>query len=92
MDRDAFRREAEVAFGRVRDAMTAQVLTFEPGTRAAAPPSVYRRGIAGAPVVQAGAYSVVSSGTARARDTWLRRRAARSSAASGTWRTSPWPT
>jgi CBS domain-containing protein len=52
MDRDAFRREAEVAFGRVRDAMTAHVLTFEPGTRASdAAIRLSVEGIAGAPVV-----------------------------------------
>jgi CBS domain-containing protein len=52
MDRDAFRREAEVAFGRVRDAMTAQVLTFGPDTRASdAAIRLSVEGIAGAPVV-----------------------------------------
>lgn len=55
MDRDAFRREAEVAFGRVREAMTAHVLTFEPGTRASdAALRLSAEGIAGAPVVEGG--------------------------------------
>jgi len=55
MDRDAFRREAEVAFGRVREAMTAHVLTFEPGTRASdAALRLSTEGVAGAPVVDRG--------------------------------------
>lgn len=55
MDRDAFRREAEVAFGGVRDAMTAQVLTFEPADRASdAALRLSSEGVAGAPVVAAG--------------------------------------
>ena len=55
MDRDAFRREAEAAFGPVRDAMTAQVLTFDPATRASdAALRLSADGVAGAPVLQAG--------------------------------------
>ena len=55
MDREAFIREAEVAFGTVRSAMTAQVVTFEPGTRASdAALRLSAEGIAGAPVVDGG--------------------------------------
>ena len=55
MDRDAFRREAEVAFGRVREATTAQVLTFEPETRASdAALRLAAEGVAGAPVLDGG--------------------------------------
>ena len=55
MDRDAFIREAEIAFGTVRSAMTAQVVTFEPDTRASdAALRLSAEGIAGAPVVEGG--------------------------------------
>lgn len=52
MDRDAFRREAEAAFGDVGEAMTAGVLVFEPGMRASdAALQLSTRGVAGAPVL-----------------------------------------
>jgi hypothetical protein len=55
MDREAFRREAEVAFGRVGEAMTVRVVTFEPTTRASdAALRLSSEGIAGAPVVEGG--------------------------------------
>ena len=55
MDKEAFRQEAEVSFGRVREAMTAQVLTFEPDDRASdAALRLSAEGVAGAPVVEAG--------------------------------------
>jgi|GEM_PF-1545801 CBS domain-containing protein len=54
MDRDAFRREAEALFGTVGRAMTANVFTLEPTTRASeAALRLSREGIAGAPVVEA---------------------------------------
>ena len=55
MDRELFRRQAEVAFGDVSEAMTAHVLTFEPNVRASdAALRLSAEGIAGAPVVQGG--------------------------------------
>ena len=55
MDRDAFGRLAEGAFGQVRRAMTANVLTFEPDARASdAALRLSAEGVAGAPVVEAG--------------------------------------
>jgi CBS domain-containing protein len=53
MDRDAFRREAESAFGSVGAAMTASVVTFEPSTRASdAALRLGSEGVAGAPVIE----------------------------------------
>jgi CBS domain-containing protein len=55
MDRDAFRKEAEAVFGRVGEAMTRQVVTFEPGSRASdAALRLSAERIAGAPVVEGG--------------------------------------
>lgn len=55
MDRDAFRREADALFGTVGQAMTANVFTLDPETRASdAALRLSREGIAGAPVVDGG--------------------------------------
>lgn len=55
MDRDAFRREAEEAFGVVGEAMTARVVTLEPGMRASdAALRLSAEGVAGAPVLEGG--------------------------------------
>jgi CBS domain-containing protein len=55
MDRNEFRREAEAAFGDVGEAMTARVVTFEPGMRASdAALRLSAEGVAGAPVLQSG--------------------------------------
>jgi CBS domain-containing protein len=55
MDRDAFRRNAEEAFGTVGAAMTANVLTLDPETRASdAALRLGAEGVAGAPVVKNG--------------------------------------
>lgn len=56
MDRDAFRREADALFGTVGQAMTSNVFTLDPDTRASdAALRLSREGIAGAPVVEGGA-------------------------------------
>jgi len=61
MDRDAFRRQAEVAFGDVSEAMTAHVLTFEPNVRASdAALRLSAEGIAGAPVEGGRVVGVIS--------------------------------
>jgi predicted transcriptional regulator len=55
MDHDAFQREAESRFGTVGAAMTANVLTFEPETRASdAALQLAAAGVAGAPVLESG--------------------------------------
>lgn len=56
MDRDAFRREAQIAFGTVGRAMTKNVLTLDPRMRASdAALRLAADGVAGAPVVDGGA-------------------------------------
>jgi CBS domain-containing protein len=55
MDRTEFRREAEEAFGDVGEAMTANVLAFEPAMRASdAALRLAAEGVAGAPVLEDG--------------------------------------
>ncbi len=55
MNDDAFRIEADARFGTVADSMTANVLTFEPDTRASdAALRLGEAGVAGAPVVKDG--------------------------------------
>jgi acetoin utilization protein AcuB len=55
MDRDAFRREAERAFGTVRESMTSRSIAFEPQDRASdAALQLGAQGVSGGPVVEAG--------------------------------------
>ncbi|HZD18255.1 MAG TPA: CBS domain-containing protein [Actinomycetota bacterium] len=55
MDSDVFRREAEARFGSVGQAMTANVITLGPQTRASdAALRLSHAGVAGAPVVEGG--------------------------------------